>query len=267
MLRATTNTLVRATTSWSNPAMYSSLKFYSTPANEEPLSKRLGGTGRGKITDSADPFSSFLNNARKNNRGPRNGNFTPRQRKPAAESKGQFDDAEEPKQQKQQQARRDRKEKQSTAAPSDSNNNNNNRRSPRNNDRNNNNNKRENNRQQGNNKFNSARRSAAPQEVRTRRATTFIDKDIDWASFDTTTTPLVDTNSTEQTADDNELVLKDMQGDYDRYLSVGGDLKWSDIVKGDTMSNLVGSNPTLDLHQKTAFLNAVSKATTIAARK
>ncbi|CAO3608586.1 unnamed protein product [Mucor fragilis] len=105
------------------------------------------------------------------------------------------------------------------------------------------------------------RRSQQPQEIRTRRATTFIDKDIDWASFETATmsTEAVETEVAATEKDSDELVMKDIQGDYGRYISTGSDLKWPPMIQGETLSTLVGSNPTFDLQQKTAFMAAVTK--------
>ncbi|KAI8094915.1 uncharacterized protein B0P05DRAFT_568142 [Gilbertella persicaria] len=253
MLRHTTQSLVRAN-SWKNQTVYSCIRTYATPNDKEPkapLSQRLGGTGRGRILDGAsDPFAAFLANAKTNRN--RNGNFVPRHnKKKTNDNKDQFADAAEPVEKKQQ-------PRQNRNRPNNNNNNNNN----------NNRNKQQlgefknNNRRTPNNnnnkKFNV--RKAAPQEVRTRRATTFIDKDIDWTSFETTT--LSTEQQADQVADDNsELVMKDMAGDYDRYLSVGTDVAWSNVIQGSTVSNLVGSNATFDLQQKTAFLAAVSKAT------
>jgi hypothetical protein len=290
MLRATSNSLIKAN-SWKNTAIYTSVKNYTnanatpvtTENKEKPsLSQRLGGTGRGKIMEgSSDPFASFLANAKKpRNNSNRNGNFTPRTRKPQQQqSEGQFADATE--QPKQQRPRNDNNNKNRNNRPNNikqnekqsadgtaaiKNNNNNNRRSNKNNNN-------RNNAQNVGKKLN-LRRSQQPQEVRTRRATTFIDKDIDWASFDTTTlsteASAAETvvEATEQ--DSDELVLKDIQGDYDRYLLAGSDMKWPQMIQGATLSTLVGSNPTFDLQQKTAFLAALSNATngnTASARK
>lgn len=285
MLRATSNSLIKAN-SWKNTAIYTSVKNYTnanatpvtTESKEKPsLSQRLGGTGRGKIMEgSSDPFASFLANAKKpRNNSNRNGNFIPRTRKPQQQqSEGQFADAAE--QPKQQRPRNDnnnnnnnrnrnnrpnnnkQNEKQSAdgaAAAKDNN---------RRNNKNNNNNNNRNNAQNAGKKLN-LRRSQQPQEVRTRRATTFIDKDIDWTSFDTTTLS-TEASATEAVVeateqDSDELVLKDIQGDYDRYLLTGSDLKWPQMIQGATLSTLVGSNPTFDLQQKTAFLAALSNAT------
>lgn len=257
------------------------------------LSQRLGGSGRGKVmaeATSSDPFASFLASAKKsrgpnNNNDRRNGNFTPRPRKQQQENKGQFADAVEggktenksaPRQPRGDGAKKfnnkprtqQRPSKEGASLTEGENNNNNNtitKRQPRanNNNNNNRNNNRNNNngdapRKPNNRKLNLR---SQPQEVRTRRATTFIDRDIDWASFDTA----VVTESTEVVADakdDSELLLKDIQGDYSRYLEVGTNLSWPKMVDGAQIATLVGSNPTFDLAQKTAFMAAVSSATT-----
>ena len=306
MLRTVSNSLTKTVPTWRNATVYSSLKQYTTPAtpapaeNEKkakaPLSQRLGGTGRGKVLDngSADPFASFLANAKKprgpnnnnNNNDRRNGNFTPRPRKSAqGEKKGQFADAAEGNTE-----RKPRQPRQQNAEGARNNNNNNrpprtqqrtpkegatltegdNKRPPRTNNRNNNNNNRDNNRDNkngdnrrtnaGNNKRMNFNRSQ-PQEVRTRRAVTFIDKDIDWASFDTMPETQAAAAVEQDVKEDSESLLKDVQGDYDRYLAVGSELSWSSIINGASVSTLVGSNPTFDISQKTAFLAAVSKAT------
>ncbi|GAN09949.1 hypothetical protein MAM1_0306c09482 [Mucor ambiguus] len=287
MLRATSNSLTRAN-AWKSTAIYSSVKNYTTPNatpapasenKEKPsLSQRLGGTGRGKIMEgSSDPFASFLANAKKprnnnnnnNNNNNRNGTFTPRNRKPQ-QSDGQFADApEQPKQQRprnenirnntknrnnRQNRQNDKQNAEGAAVDQANNSNSNNRRNNKNSSNN------RNNAQNGGKKMN-LRRSQQPQEVRTRRATTFIDKDIDWASFETTTLS-TDASETEVAAtekDSDELVLKDVQGDYGRYISTGSDLKWPPMIQGETLSTLVGSNPTFDLQQKTAFMAAVTK--------
>ncbi|KAI9338044.1 hypothetical protein BD770DRAFT_400941 [Pilaira anomala] len=263
------------------------------------LSTRLGGTGRGKVIASADysdPFASFLANA-KNTRAPnndrRNGNFAPRPRGQQGynNQQGQFADAE---------GRPPRQQSRGPRPPRVEGENNNRPRTPRtqnveegavktegdnrrpartndynNADRNNNNNRpRDNNNRNNtdgprkNNRKMNLSRPQQPQEVRTRRAVTFIDKDIDWASLGTmkeTTT----TTTTEEVKEDGELVLKEIQGDYQRYLNVGSEISWAQIIDGNQVGTLVGSNPTFDLSQKTAFLAAVSKATSggVAARK
>lgn len=280
MLRATSNSFTKAN-ALKNTAIYSSIRSYTTPNatpapasdnKEKPsLSQRLGGTGRGKIMEgSSDPFASFLANAKKprnnNSNNNRNGTFTPRNRKPQ-QSEGQFADApEQPKQQrprnennrnntKNRNNRQNRPNEKQTAegAAADQSNNSN-----RRNSKNNNNNR--NNAQNGGKKMN-MRRSQQPQEIRTRRATTFIDKDIDWASFETATmsTEAVETEVAATEKDSDELVMKDIQGDYGRYISTGSDLKWPPMIQGETLSTLVGSNPTFDLQQKTAFMAAVTK--------
>jgi flagellar biosynthesis GTPase FlhF len=283
MLRTTASSFTK-TASLRSSAIFSSVRHYTTPdaattpaaetkKERSPLSQRIGGTGRGKVMEGAtDPFASFLANARKprsNNNNNRNGNFTPRPRKQNTENKGQFADATETTNNEQQQ----RKPRMRTEG-----NNNKNRNNNRPNNRqqktegaaqqqaNNKRQPRENNKQRA-----TFRARSQPQEVRTRRATTFIDKDIDWSSFETAT---LNTESTEQEVaseqDNGEMVLKDIAGDYDRYLGVGSDIKWPEIIQGATVSTLVGSNPTFDLQQKTAFLAALTSATSngaVGARK
>lgn len=293
MLRTTANNVTKTTT-WRSSAIFSSVRQYTTPdatttpnaaatpASETkkehtPLSQRLAGSGRGKLLDPADdPFASFLANARKPRDNNRNGNFTPRPRRQNFENKGQFADATESTNSSGEQ----RRPRMRTDGANNDNRN-------RNNNRSNNNNNRQqktegapslqktsNDRRQpreNNNKRVGFRPRAQPQEVRTRRATTFIDKDIDWSSFETTT---LNTASTEQVVaseeDNTDLIMKDISGDYDRYLGVGSDIKWPEAVQGTTVSTLVGSNPTFDLQQKTAFLAALASATggsTVAARQ
>lgn len=272
------------------------------------LSARLGGSGRGKImsspdaTNASDPFASFLANAKKprgpnNNNGERrNGNFTPRPRRQQQDNNGQFADAaveggannNKPRQPRQPRAPRT----EGDSNNSNNNNNNNNRsrpqrntsaeggaklteggdnkqRQPRTNNNKNNNNRNNNGdapRKNNNRKMNLNR--SQPQEVRTRRAITFIDKDIDWASFGTTTMPANET-VTEQVKEDDALLLKEIQGDYDRYLGAGSEISWPQIINGSNVGTLVGSNPTFDLSQKTAFLSALTNATSgnVSARK
>ncbi|KAI8380699.1 hypothetical protein BD560DRAFT_386870 [Blakeslea trispora] len=252
MLRATTTSLIR-NQQWKNQTV-NCFRNYATSDDsnkkqeqpqeqqqQQPLSQRLGGTGRGRILDGAtDPFAAFLANAKSPRN--RNGNFTPRPRKQRQNNQDQFADAEDKPQQPRQNDNRQNDGRQ--------------------NDNRQNRNKQNRKKQEaaepnrrGGKKMN-VRRSA-PQEVRTRRATTFIDKDIDWSSFEAT-----QLSTAEQVeVDDHESVLKDIQGDYGRYLGVGTDIKWSDVIEGDAVSSLVGSNSTFDIQQKTAFLAAVVKAT------
>lgn len=295
MFRAS-NSLAKAVPSWRNASILSSTKSYSTPAvtpvvekkQEKPsLSARLGGSGRGKVIaegQSADPFASFLANAKKprtnnNNNGERrNGNFTPRPRK-QQQNDGQFADAEgantkprQPRQPRQPRAEGEQNNKpryQRNAEGGEKTQAGDNQRPPRTNNNRNNTNRANNDapRKTNNNRKMNLNKSQ-PQEVRTRRAITFIDKDIDWASFGTDAMPAQET-VTEQVKEDDALLLKEVQGDYDRYLGVGSDISWPQIINGANVSTLVGSNPTFDLSQKTAFLSALTKATSgnVSARK
>lgn len=315
MFRTTSNSLVKTVPAWRNASVYSSVKNYTTPVTSTPvpekkqdqekpvsLSARLGGSGRGKVMsapDSADPFASFLANAKKprgpnnnynnndNNNERRNGNFTPRPRKPQGNRDGQFADAATTTTEGGAPRNNNNRPRQPRAPRAEgenntynNNNNNSNRSRPQRNTEgavaqgdnkdgqartNNNNNRNNNNRnnfssdgpRKNNRKMNINR--SQPQEVRARRAVTFMDKDIDWTSFDTIHT--TNETTTEEVKEDGELLLKDMQGDYERYLTVGSEITWSQIINGAQLSTLVGSNPTFDLSQKTAFLAAVSKAT------
>lgn len=312
MLRTTSNSLfAKTSTAWKNPALYSSLKSYTTANNattpataatnttekKKDLSARLGGSGRGKViteggASSSDPFASFLANAKKprtqNNN--RNGSFTPRPRKQqGGDNKGQFADASaaatttttttEKTENNNKKIRQPR-----TQRTEGANNNNRSRssqqqgqqgqqgqkvetqgkRQARTNNRNRNNDKEGSDQKQPRRRASLTRTQQQPQEVRTRRATTFIDKDIDWSSFtleETSSTTATATTTNEQQPEDAELLLKDIQGDYNRYLDIGSDMKWSQMINGTNVGTLVGSNPTFDLSQKTSFLAALSFAT------
>lgn len=308
MFRAS-NSLAKAAPAWRNASVLSSAKSYTTPAatpvaenkQEKPsLSARLGGSGRGKIISdgkASDPFASFLANAKKprtnnsNNGERRNGNFTPRPRKQQHDNNGQFADATaeganiKPRQPRQPRAEGEARQPRQPRAEGESNNNRprpqrnasaeggakteagDRQRPPRTNNNRPNNNRNNSDGPRNNNRKMNLNRSQ-PQEVRTRRAITFIDKEIDWASFSTDAMPTNET-VTEQVKEDDALLLKEMQGDYDRYLGVGSEIAWPQIINGSNVSTLVGSNPTFDLSQKTAFLSALTNATSgnVAARK
>jgi hypothetical protein len=231
-------------------------------------------------SSASDPFSSFLASAKKN-RGPnnrRNGNFTPRNKNndnSKTAQPGQFDDAEK---KVAAASGGEQPVKKRNYNNNNNNNNNNNSNNNNNNNRNNNNRNRKNREQQHANQAEGGeqrqqprrknmRRKTQPDEVRTRRATAFIDKDIDWASFDTAAAEVaVEVKDGEQ--ESNELLLKDVQGDYDRYLAVGSDVNWGKAIDSNSVSTLIGSNATFDYQQKTAFLSALSSATGgVAARK
>ncbi|KAI7903644.1 uncharacterized protein BX663DRAFT_507181 [Cokeromyces recurvatus] len=285
MLRTTTNNLSKSSI-WKNPIVYSCFKNYATipndmtpVANEEKkdqevqpsLSSRLGGTGRGKILaeEANDALSAFLiNNKRFRNN--RNGVFTPSSRKHASTNDDQFSDAVEDQKPRMRSNNRNRLDTHAAKAVYKNNNNND---SNNNNDINsnsnsmNNSNSKNDNRNRNDNKNKNDRRSfnkrnkEQPQEIRAHRATIFIDKDIDWSSIEAmTSTPSVEMAVIEE--DDKELLLKEVEDDYNQYLNVGSNIQWSNI-EGTSVSHLVGSNPTFNLKQKTAFLAAVSAATTI----
>ncbi|KAG1143643.1 hypothetical protein G6F37_006017 [Rhizopus arrhizus] len=227
------------------------IQYYSTE-NKSSLAERLGA-GRGKAPNEGnDPFASFLSkNDNQNERRPRNENNNQRgkglmssrnsnnnqkKRQQQKSVEGQFADAEPVEQKKVAQVATERKKDQ---------------RNPR---------------QQDNRRNNNRKPRVKHEAVRAHRAISFIDKDIDWASFDVLPVQQVNAETVEgqQKTDIKE-------DDYDHYLSAGTEIKWSDIVKGDAVNTLVGSNPSLDLQQKTAFLAAVANATSsgqrVAARK
>lgn len=224
-----------------------SAQYYSTE-NTPGLAERLGA-GRGKtVSERNDPFASFLSksSSQGERKSPRNENRNKRgnglmssrnnnnqrgrqqQQKPAEE--GQFADAEPTK--------IPAIEKKTTEAAKE----------PKKDVRNP--------RQDGNRRNNNRKPRVKHEAVRAHRAVSFIDKDIDWASLDVMPVQQVNTQAAEgqQQADVNE-------DDYQPYLSAGTEIKWSDIVKGDVVNSLIGSNPSLDLQQKTAFLTAVANAT------
>jgi hypothetical protein len=280
MLRTTS--LVKTIPNLRPPTIFGSFKNYTTstttPATNEnkSLSARLGGSGRGKVMDAAaDPFASFLANAKKPRNNNRNGSFTPRprrqqQQQQQQQQEGQFSDAGvkteggEKKKFNNNNNRQPRKtDTEGVSATTEGENNK--KRQPRFNNNNNRNNNRDQQQQRPNRRLNLNRSNQQqPQEIRTRRATTFIDKDIDWSSFDTVASVEQEAVKHVETAEDNnELLLKDIAGDYDRYLSVGQEINWSDMMKrsNNGVTTLVASNPTFDLAQKSAFLAAVSSAT------
>lgn len=227
------------------------IQYYSTE-NKSGLAERLGA-GRGKAPNEGnDPFASFLSkNDNQNERRPRNENNNQRgkglmssrnsnnnqkKRQQQKSVEGQFADAEPVEQKKAAQATTEHKKDQ---------------RNPR---------------QQDNRRNNNRKPRVKHEAVRAHRAISFIDKDIDWASFDVLPVQQVNAKTVEgqQKTDIKE-------DDYGYYLSAGTEIKWSDIVKGDAVNTLVGSNPSLDLQQKTAFLAAVANATSsgqrVAAKK
>ncbi|KAI9279309.1 hypothetical protein BY458DRAFT_502653 [Sporodiniella umbellata] len=89
--------------------------------------------------------------------------------------------------------------------------------------------------------------------IRTNRATSFIDRDIDWNSLDVMPVKEVVTVEGQQVEVEDD--------DYMAYFSAGAELKWSDIVRADSVRTLLATNPSLDLQQKTLFLGAVANVT------
>ncbi|KAI7853598.1 hypothetical protein BDC45DRAFT_510664 [Circinella umbellata] len=238
---------------------------------KQPLSARLGGSGRGKTLEINDPFSQFLNNGQQRNkrmqqRGkPRTNGSSP----------GQFDDAtvdsttiaatsdeqqqkkqqQRPKRQNnnynnnrdQQQQNRPRRQEASSSSP---------------NGDNNNRLQRQQRQQQRQGGKNSTRKGG----LDNRRVTTFIDKDIDWASINTLeeiqeNEALVGSVDNEQTAEDREKMIMELQtGDYERYFQVSKGMEFNSIINVDSMNSLMGGNASYGFDQKVAFLAAVSKA-------
>ncbi|KAG0170077.1 hypothetical protein DFQ28_002520 [Apophysomyces sp. BC1034] len=202
-----------------------------------PLSARLGGSGRGKpMAAAVDPFSKFLN--AKSNERPRTNNDRPRrpgQGRPQKQAaQGQFEDAPEKRREGNRQPRQQQqRQQQQQQRPRD-----NNRRNEK-----------------------PVRREAKSQ---TRRAVTFIDKDIDWASLDTMQS--VHEDATLEGQEDSEQIVLDMQGDYSRYVSVAEKVEWSELADANALGTLVGNNATYGIPQKAAFLATVSRVTTVPAQ-
>ncbi|ORX61613.1 hypothetical protein DM01DRAFT_1332218 [Hesseltinella vesiculosa] len=204
-----------------------------------PLSQRLGGTGRGKIMEGKanDVFGAFLAQSQRREKAKsenkqRRSNQKRRQDKP-----GQFDDAvaSSPAQRKTQSGR-----------PNQSNQPNQRSRP-----------------QQQRSQQKQAKPRTMPKRngiaaTPTRRATTFIDKDIDWDTL-ALSEQQIDSqqDQTQEQPLDSELKL----GDYSRYVSVGESISWPDTLPTNALTSLVGTNASYDLNQKTAFLSTVAKAT------
>ena len=228
---------------------------------KQPLSARLGGSGRGKTLEASDPFSQFLNNGQQRNK------RMQQRGKPRtnAATAGQFDDAttgsdeqqkrqQRPKRQnnnnnnnrQQQQNRPKRQEASSSSSPSNGDNNRMQRQ------------QRQQQRQGGKN----TRKGG----LENRRVTTFIDKDIDWTAMNALeesqeSETFVGSVDSEQTAEDREKMMLELQtGDYDRYFQASKGMEFGSIINVDSMNSLLGSNASYAFDQKTAFLAAVSKA-------
>ncbi|KAF7732873.1 hypothetical protein EC973_000149 [Apophysomyces ossiformis] len=197
-----------------------------------PLSARLGGSGRGKpLATVTDPFSQFLNakgneKQRSNNDRPRRQQNRPR-KQAATAAPGQFEDAPEKRKEGDNAGRRQQR--------------------PRDNNKNNN--------------INRRNERAPRREVKTqaRRAVTFIDKDIDWAALHTTMN--VHEEASLEGQEDSEQLVRDMQGDYDRYVSVAEGVQLSALSNAEALGTLVGNNATYDIQQKATFLATVSRVT------
>ncbi|KAI9496199.1 hypothetical protein BDB00DRAFT_809464 [Zychaea mexicana] len=222
------------------------------------LSVRLGGSGRGKSLEAADPFSQFLNNAQQQNF--KRMGFRGKQKAKAAPVPGQFDDASEGQQPQQQRPKNQQQQQRSRG-----NNNNNNNRPQQQQKR----------QADGANQQRQQRQQRQPRQnnnvsrkpaVESRRVTTFIDKDIDWTAMsgfdDQESEVAASMVSTEQTAEEREKVMLELQtGDYERYFQVSNGMQFAQAVDAESLNSLVGGNASYGFDQKTAFLSAVSKAT------
>ncbi|ORZ25797.1 hypothetical protein BCR42DRAFT_400939 [Absidia repens] len=241
------------------------VKQEANNAKRPSLSQRLGGSGRGKLMESSgqekDVFASFLAQAQKKQQRPRNNNRQRRPNQGQREAKpGQFDDAAEDtsaagkrsanKQQQQQQ----RKPKQQQASGE-----NNKRQGGQQRDR-----------RQRQDKKKATSYGAGSTSGPTRRATTFIDKDIDWASLNPVESVIQET--ADATVGDNVTIDKEQQqqlekevnaGDYTRFLSMGESIQWPGNLDTRGLESLVGSNASYGLDEKMTFLATVAKASSV----
>ncbi|KAI8329003.1 hypothetical protein BC941DRAFT_443978 [Chlamydoabsidia padenii] len=243
----------------------------STPATEDAasteekpkrLSERLGGTGRGKLLEPSgqnqDVFASFLAQAQKKQQRTRNNNNGGQRRSnQQREAKpGQFDDAKEDKSIKKRgdNTSRQRRPQQQASSSEGNNNNNNNikRQGQQRSGRSGQQQQRERKPRQSSNST-----SSAP----VRRATTFINKDIDWVSL----TPV---EFTQQVVTDGETQQNQQQqqqqsvntDDYAPFLSVGQSIQWPANVDTRGLETLISGNASYGLEAKTTFLATVAKA-------
>ncbi|KAG2220025.1 hypothetical protein INT45_012201 [Circinella minor] len=243
---------------------------------KQPLSARLGGSGRGKTLEINDPFSQFLNNGQQRNK------RMQQRGKPRTHgsSPGQFDDAttdsntmtatSDEQQQRHKQQRHKRQ--------NNNNNNNNNNRGQQQQDRprrqevssssspNGDNNNRLQRQQKQKQQRQGGKNTTRKGGLENRRVTTFIDKDIDWTSMNTLeeiqeNETLVGSIDNEQTTEDREKMMMELQtGDYERYFQVSKGMEFSPMINVDSMNSLMGGNASYGFDQKVAFLAAVSKA-------
>lgn len=228
MLRATTAKTVKL------PLWKFSAQCYSTPS----LAERLAGAGRGQILDNSDPFADFLTPKKNNNNNSNNSNKNKngmmgnrnrndnRRRNQRAPVEGQFADAEES--DNKPTIKKEMKDKRPLRKTKD--------RKP-------------------------MRSGVKHEAVRTRRATSFIDKDIDWTALSIEDVSTSEQQQPQEQEQEQEQVVAVDEKEYQPYLSVGSDIQWPKIINGNVMSTLVGSNATLDLQQKALFLSTVANAT------
>ncbi|KAI8068045.1 hypothetical protein BC940DRAFT_300200 [Gongronella butleri] len=206
------------------------------------LSQRLGGSGRGKIMEGgkqADVFGSFLAQAEqrkyKANKENKQRRFNQQRRQ---DKPGQFDDAAEAssqrgnkKPQKGKSSSSSQQQKQQQQQQ----------RSPR-------------------ARAQPAKRDAI-QATPLRRATTFIDKDIDWNALglpeDAQTAAQQGDNDAANLPQENEIT----NGDYARYTTVGNAVTWPATLDTTPITTLISTNASYSLSQKVAFLSTVAKAT------
>ncbi|CAO3600219.1 unnamed protein product [Absidia cylindrospora] len=239
---------IRHESTTSTPSTSEPVKQEADKAKRPSLSQRLGGSGRGKLMESSgqekDVFASFLAQAqKKQQQQPRNNNRQRRPNQGQREAKpGQFDDAAEDtsdagKRSGNKQQQQQRKPKQQASG--------------------------ENNKRQGGQQRDRKQRP-------TRRATTFIDKDIDWASL--SPVELVLQESANATVGDNVTINKEQQqqlekevnaGDYTRFLSMGESIQWPGTLDTRGLESLVGSNASYGLDAKMTFLATVAKASSV----
>ncbi|KAI9305603.1 hypothetical protein BJ944DRAFT_264960 [Cunninghamella echinulata] len=234
-----------------------------------PLSERLGGSGRGKILDNSDGktnnndvFATFLLQAQKKERA-RKENKQRRNMKERSEAKpGQFDDAVEDNivnntnQRKSQQAFN----KNST-----------------NNNNNNNNNNSNNSKRQGQQRSRDRKGQQQPRQnmkkktasggstaIPVRRATTFIDKDIDWTSLSSVDISKQSLESEQKEGQDQASQQLEVEnGDYSRFISVGQSIQWPANINKQALESLVSTNSSYGLDQKLVFLETVAKASNV----
>ncbi|CAO3608509.1 unnamed protein product [Cunninghamella echinulata] len=233
-----------------------------------PLSERLGGSGRGRILDNSDAknnnnnvFATFLLQAQKKERA-RKENRQRRNMKERSEAKpGQFDDAVEDN------IVNNTNQRKSQQAFNKNNNNNNN-----NNNSNNNNNKRQGQQrsrdkkgqQQSRQNMKKKTASGGSTAIPVRRATTFIDKDIDWTSLSSVDISKQSLESEQKEGQDQALQhLEAENGDYSRFISVGQSIQWPANMNKHALESLVSTNSSYGLDQKLVFLETVAKASNV----